>query len=746
MAAAILWPAASARAQGVGSISEVVVEGAQRVEPGTVRSYLLIKAGDPFDPIRINKSLKSLFATGLFADVTIRRDGQRLVVNVVENPIINRIAFEGNRKIEDKTLEAEVTLRARVIFTRTKVQNDLQRILAVYRRSGRFGATVEPKVIRLPQNRIDLVFEINEGEPTSVSRISFVGNKVFDDGDLRSEIQTKESAWYRILSSDDTYDPDRLTLDRELLRQHYLSEGYADFRVESAVAELTPDRKNFFITFSVQEGERFKFGKVNLATSIKKLDVDAVKESFDIESGDWYDAKAVEKAIQNISGRVGELGFAFVEVRPRLNRHRDDRTIDLVMEVNEGPRVFVERIDIVGNVRTQDKVVRREFRLVEGDAFNTAKLRRSRQRIQNLDFFETVQLEQLPGSAPDKTVVKLAVQEKSTGSISLGAGFSTENGPLGDFGLRERNFLGRGQDIGLKLTLAARRSEIDFSFTEPYFLDRDIRAGVDIFHVTESFQDFSSFDSKRTGGAVRAGYSISEFLRQSWRYEFKVSTIEDVSSSASTLIQAEEGTDIISQVSHTLRYDKRDSVIQPTEGYVVILKDDLAGLGGVKFFRNQLTAAKFWNFLDKDLILRVSGKAGYIFGLGEDVPLNERFFVGGSDIRGFSTSGVGPRDTGTDDALGGEWMYTASAELTFPLGLPAEFGFQGRAFTDMGSTGQLSPSGSFVADTGSLRASVGLGVTWSSPFGPLGLDFGVPVLKEGFDETEFVRVNFGTRF
>ena len=528
-------------AQNAGVIGEVRVEGTQRIEPDTVRSYLLLNTGDPFDASKIDASLKSLFSTGLFADVSLRRQGDALVVNVVENPVINRIAFEGNDEVESSDLESDISLRPRVIYTRTKVQNDVKRILSIYRSSGRFAIAVEPKVIQLPQNRIDLVFEINEGDLTEIRSIRFVGNREFSDGRLRGVIRTRETRWWRLLSSDDKYDPDRMTFDRELLRRFYLTDGFADFRVVSAVAELTPDRKDFFLTFSVDEGKRYQFGKVDIEVRLRDLKKEDIAEILEFEQGDWYDIEEVNDAINDLTNKVGELGYAFVDVRPRINRNRKDKKIDVIFEINEGPRVFVERIDIVGNVRTQDKVIRREFRLVEGDAFNSAKLRRSRQRIQNLAFFESVRVKRLPGSAPDKTVLKVVVEEKSTGQLSFGAGFSTTNGILGDIGISERNFLGKGQQVSLSLTIAALQSEIDFSFTEPFFLDREIRAGFDIFHVSKDLQDFSSFETESTGFGLRGGYKITEDLRQDWNYTFRVSKVSSVSTTASTLIQSAVG-------------------------------------------------------------------------------------------------------------------------------------------------------------------------------------------------------------
>ena len=733
-------------AQNVGAIQEIIVEGTQRIEPETVKSYLLIQEGDSFDPARIDRSLKSLFATGLFADVTLRRQGDALVVNVVENPVINRIAFEGNVKLDTSELETEVSLRPRVIYTRTKVQNDVKRILSIYRRSGRFAATVEPKVIQLPQNRVDLVFEINEGDLTEIRSIRFVGNREFSDGRLRGVIQTKETIWWRFFSSDDKYDPDRLTFDRELLRRFYLTDGFADFRVISAVAELTPNRKDFFITFTIDEGARYRFGIVEIDNRLRDLKVDDIAEAVEFEEGDWYDIEMVNKGINALTNRVGELGIAFVDVRPRINRDREKQTIDIVFEVNEGPRVFVERIEIVGNVRTKDKVIRREFRLVEGDAFNSAKLRRSRQRIQNLGFFESVSVERLPGSSPDKSVVKVNVEEQSTGQLSFGAGFSSTNGILGDIGITEKNFLGKGQEVSLNLTIAALKSEIDFSFTEPYFLGREIRAGFDLFRVSQDLQESSSFDTDRTGLGLRGGYLITENLRQDWRYGLRISKISDVASNASQLIRDEIGTDTTSEITHALSYDRRDNPLLPTKGYYLRFKNDLAGLGGsVKHFRNQLTAVKYFPIADQ-WVLSLAGRAGYIVGLGEDVKLLERFYVGGDSLRGFASRGIGPRDSTTQASLGGEWMYTGSLQITFPLGLPEELGIGARAFTDIGSNGQIKPTASFVRDESSLRVAVGTGITWQSPFGPVGIDTAIPILKEDFDITESFRINFGSRF
>ncbi len=740
-------PLRQAAAQsGGGIVREIIVEGTQRIEPDTVRSYMLVQEGDLYNPERVDRSLKTLFATGLFADVSLRRKGDKLFVSVVENPVINRLAFEGNKRLKDEDLSAEVTLRPRVIYTRTKVQSDVNRILTLYRRSGRFSATVEPKVVQLAQNRIDLIFEIGEGDLTDVERIRFVGNKEFDDSRLREIIRTKESRWYRFFSSDDTYDPDRLTLDRELLRRFYLKNGFADNRVISAVAELTPNREDFFITFTVDEGARYRIGTVDVEARLRDLDPEGLRQNLELEEGEWYNADDIEDASDELADAVGDKGYAFVDVRPRIVRDRPNRTINITFEIGEGPRVFVERIDVTGNVRTLDKVVRREFRLVEGDAFNSTKLRRSKQRIQNLGFFEKVELEQVPGSASDKTVLNVDVQEKSTGALSFGIGFSTSSGALLDFGIRERNLLGRGQDLNLKFTAAQRKSEIDLSFTEPYFLDREVSAGFDVFSRSADLQDTSSHDLETLGTSLRIGYSITENIKQGWKYTIKQTDVTDVDSSASQFIKSQEGTELLSEISHSLTYDLRDNRLDPTEGHFARLTTDLAGLGGsTRYIRNRLDGGKYF-LLGDELVLGLTSTAGYILGIGKDVNLADRFFGGGNEVRGFADAGLGPRDSSTKDALGGEWMYAASAELVFPIGLPNELGIKGKVFTDLGSSGKLSPSGTDVQDSGALRASIGTGISWTSPFGAIGIDVGIPVLKESFDEIENIRFNFGTKF
>lgn len=730
------------------TVSRIEVSGSERIEEATVVSYMDLKPGDPLDEIAVDRALKSLFSTGLFADVNVVNAGGGVVkVSVSENPIVNQISFEGNDKIEDDELLGEIQLRPRHVFTRTKVQSDLSRLNQVYRRQGRFSVNIEPKVIRLDQNRVDLVFEIDEGDVTEVKTIRFVGNKRFDDDKLRSVISTKQSAWYRFLTSDDRYDEDRLSYDQELLRNYYLSRGYADFSVVSATAELSPDKKSFFLTFTVEEGDRYKVAGTSIVSELRNFDTSALQSSINFSNGDWYDADKVKESVSAMTDYLGDLQYAFVNVKPDIQKDREKKEVLVVFSVSETPPVFVERVNINGNVRTMDKVLRREIEVVEGDPFNRSKVAKSEQNIKNLDYFENVKLDVKQGSAPDKTVIDVDVQEKSTGELSIGAGFSSTDGPLADFRIRERNLLGKGQDLLFATTIAGKRSEFDVSFTEPYFLDRDLSAGFDLFHITRDLQDESSYDQKRTGAAMRMGYPLSENWRQTLKYQYEKNDIDNVDSDASRFIRDQEGIRTTSAISQRLVYDTRDSILLTTEGLYYWLDTELAGLGGDAQYVSGRTGASYFYPVMDQVVVNALGEVGAIQGYSDtDVEINERFFIGGSTLRGFERSGIGPRDSRTDDALGGNMFYRGSVEGSFPVGLPKEMGIKGHLFTDFGSLMDIDENGSGLLEEDSLRASAGVGLSWRSPFGPIRVDLAVPYIKEDFDEEEYFRFDFGTRF
>ena len=752
--------ASAARVADGPAISAIRVQGNQRIEEGTIRSYMLVSPGDGFSADRVDRSLKTLYATGLFQDVTITRDGTALVVKVVENPIVNRIAFEGNRKLTDDQLKAELQLRPRAVYTPQLVQADRQRMLDLYAKRGRFAATVDPKIIRLDQNRVDVVFEVQEGDSTLISRIAIVGNRAFSENRLREVIVSREEALYRIFSSSDQYDPEKTNFDKELLRRFYLKNGYADFEVLNTSAELSPDRRAFFLTFTIKEGERYHVGKVSVDSKLRNLKGEELLPLLRVSDGDTYDGDLVEKSTESLQEAVQNRGFAFVDVHARIARDPAKKTVDLVFDVTEGPRVFVERLDIVGNTRTKDKVIRREFRIAEGDAFNATAVRRSRVRLQDLGYFNTVTITPSQGSAPDRAILTAQVDEKATGELTIGGGYSTDAGALLNAGLRERNLVGTGIDASLNGVLAQKRSQLDLSITDPYFLDRNLVAGFDLFHVQNNNQDIAAYSERRTGGALRLGYEYNEHLRQAFTYSLVDRTVYNVQPNASFFIQNQKGNSTLSQLGQTVALDYRDSRTDPHEGFIVRLGTDLAGLGGTaRYLRTRLDGNYYIPLErltgDSDWVLALSASGGYFAQLGKEEKIIDRFFLGGDNLRGFQSGGAGPHaisPTGQIDSIGGRIIYTQSTELRFPLPVSADLGLSGRTFVDVGSlysvtkSIQGAPDGTKVTDSAGPRVGAGVGVSWKTPFGLINVDLALPVLKRQFDKTQVFRFGFGTRF
>ncbi len=756
--------AAQEAPEGAGSgtslyISDVEVTGNQRIEADTVRAYMSVRRGTLYETESVDQSLKDLFSTGLFADVTITLEGGKLIVDVIENPIINRMAFEGNAELDDDELEPEVQLRPRVVFTRARVQADVQRIVELYRHSGLFAATIEPKVVQLPENRVDLIFEIDEGKSTGISRVSFLGNQVYSDNELRDVIATKESRWYKFFSSDDSYDPDRLAFDQELLRRYYFSHGYADFNVISAVAELTRDRKGFFITITLEEGKKYSMGEVSVHSEIADLTPKMLEPLIRTSTDGIYNADLIDQSIEAMTFEAGRLGYAFLDIRPEMDRIKKDGedVMNITYRVIEGPRVYVERINVHGNVRTLDTVLRREFRLVEGDAFNTLKLERTRQRLRGLGFFEAVEVDQKPGSQEDRTIIDVAVRERSTGELSIGAGFSTQDAALAEVSISERNLLGRGQSLRLSVRMGGRAQQFNLGFTEPYFTGRPIAAGADLYLMKRNFQRQSGFDQKTEGVSLRAGFPISEYLRTSLRYKLRKNEVTDVNFFASPFIHEQRGTEVESSVGYSFSYDRRDDPVRPRRGYNAAWSQDFAGLGGsVHFIRTTFKYSYYHPIWEKyDIIGKIGFNEGLIHGFNEDIKISNRFFIGGDTFRGFERGGIGPRDTLTDDALGGNGYYVVDAQAQFPLGLPDELDVQGRAFVYFGAVADADTSLLFLGgffgnsnlqDSADPRLTVGVGISWSSPFGPIEVDLSKAIMKEDFDEDETFSFNVGTRF
>jgi len=816
-------------------IRAIQVEGNERIEDRTIQSYLLVEPGDPFDAERIDLSLKTLFATGLFADASFEKSGQDLIVRVVENPIINRVIFEGNSAIDDDKMREEIQVAPRGIFTAARVQSDVQRILELYRQSGRFAATVEPQYKPLEQNRVDLVFVINEGPVTGVRAINFIGNEEYADRRLRSEIATRQSRWWRFFSSNDNYDPGRLEYDRELLRQFYQNNGYYDFRVVSAVADLTPDQEDFYITYTVDEGDQYNFGTVAVETELDKLNGESLRNALNLTEGDLLRGNQIENAIDTLTYAAGIAGYAFVDITPDLRPNPETNTVDVTFQIDEGPRVYIERINIVGNTRTLDKVIRRELRVAEGDAFNRVLLDRSRNRVRALGYFKNVEITENPGSEPDRTVVDISVEEQPTGELSFAAGYSSVDAFLFDVSVSERNLRGRGQTAIARVSASQRQQYVDLRFREPRFLDRNLAAGIDLFSSRSDFSNIGQggFTSDTIGAGVNVGFPLTENTNLGLRYRlqrdeldielgnvvvdstgdrlfvtdtFDNGTPDDPSDDTTFDRPAVPGDDlpdsalvvdacspiynqrsftncrneraeISSIVGYTFNWDRRNDPIQPTGGFDFSFSQDVAGLGGdVQYIRTETSAATYRGiFKGVRASVRLSG--GFITSWNEDdgIRINNRFFRGGSNFRGFDVAGLGPRRivrevdadgnvlrTRRGRALGGKAYYQGTAELTFPNFLPDEYGIDTALFVEAGSVGMLddidiepvqeallSPDVAAVelSKTGmGLRASAGLSVGWDSPFGPIRFDFSQIIRKEEYDRTETFRFSTSTRF
>jgi outer membrane protein insertion porin family len=767
--------AATAAAEPAGPpIRQIEVLGTQRIEPATVLSYISLHQGDLYSEQSVDSSLKTLFATGLFADVKFNWDGSKLTIRVVENPIINQVDFEGNNKVGEKELTKEVQLKPRMVFTRNKVQADVQRIIELYRRNGKFAATVDPQIIQRPQNRVDLIFSINEGPTTGVARISFIGNKVFDDDTLKEQIATEESAWYRILATNDNYDPDRLTFDREQLRRFYLSHGYADFEVVSAVAELTPDRRNFYITFTVNEGDLYKFGRVEIDSTIKELDPRSLRAAVPIRSGDIYDAELIQKSIDALTNAAGSKGYAFAEVHPRIRRDRDHHTIDVIFKIDQGARVYIEKINISGNSRTLDKVIRREFRLVEGDAFNRVLVDRSRTRIRALGYFKNVDVKPEAGSAPDRTVLNVKVEEQSTGQLSIGAGYSSTSSLVGEFSYTETNLFGRGQYLRGSVSVSSISKQFQISFTEPYFLDRPLAAGIDLYKVITDFQQ-ADYQGDLTAAGVRLGFPTSEYGSVSLRYTYSIDRITPFSGAPNQVFEA-EGTTQTSSLGYTYSYNTLDDPIKPNKGFTFSVSQELAGFGGtLKYLKSEGSFSFYRPLIWDSVVASLTGSAGYITGYdGQNVRISERFFKGGDSFRGFALAGIGPRDVAVGNnagAVGGNVYAIGTFQVRVPNFLPDDYGISTSLFSDFGTLGRVdrlptdvtvSPynhqpcstlkigSGeagtTCLADNLALRASAGVSVGWKSPFGPIQVDLGMPFLKAPYDRPEIIHFSAGTGF
>ncbi|MDA8775962.1 outer membrane protein assembly factor BamA [Alphaproteobacteria bacterium] len=744
-----------ARAEIGEPIEFIRVEGTQRVEDETVMAYMLVREGLKDAADLVDQSVKTLFSSGLFADVTIRRQDKGLIVTVVENPIVNRVSFEGNSAITDDNLGKEGILSARQIYTRAKVQDDVERQIELYRRSGRFAVRIEPKVIQLPQNRVDLVFEISEGPTTGISAINFLGNRVFSDDELRDVILTRESRWWRIFSASDNYDPDRVAYDGELLRQYYLSKGYADFAVIATNAELTRNGESFFVSFVIEEGQKYNFGEARISTSLDTLDIIELEEQITHQAGEQYDQRALDKTVDALTKVVGESGFAFANIRPRPRTNSEAATIDIEYVIKEGPRVYVERVNVNGNTRTKDDVIRREIRLVEGDAFNKVLLSRSERGVRGLNFFSDVQVTETPGTEDDKTIIDVDVREMPTGELSFGVGYSSAEDFTTQLSVSERNFLGRGQSLRVNVGLSNQVQRYTIGFTEPYFLGRDVSAGFSVFNTQTDYDYQQGLELNESGIAFSLGFPLSEDGRLSLFANFVNDELTDPRNAG---LVSDRSYDLSKQeFGYFYSIDQRDDFINPSDGWNISFGQDIAGPGGDVSYLRTRASANFYEEIAEGWIFHLRGTMGIIHDYkGGPINYNDRFFRGGRDFRGFERGGVGPREVSASAAdpsqgfaLGANRYMIGTAQVSLPLGLPKESGVRANLFVDFGVLGETdaqAPAGRVIEDEMAFRATTGLSFAWRSPFGPVRFDFAEPLAKEDYDQTRFFRFTIGSSF
>lgn len=744
-----------AYAQVAARFSRIDVTGNRRIESDTIRSIAGIRAGQRVEPAQINEALRNLYASGFFKLVELRPEGGRLIIEVIENPTINRIAIEGNRRLGDDSLLPLLQLGPRRAYNLAAAEADALRIVEAYRAAGRFSAQVRPVIIEQSDNRVDLVYEVFEGRVTEVQRISFVGNRRYSNSRLRRVVGTKESGFLSSLFSNDTYDRDRIEFDKQLLREFYLNRGYVDFSVRSAVSELSRERDGFFTTFNVTEGAEYSFGDTTVTAFDVSADPDEYQRLVRLRPGAVYSAREVDRVIERISDKLSDDGVVFTDVVPRVTKNEGDRTIDIEFELVRTPRIFVERIDIEGNTQTLDRVIRRQFDIVEGDPLDPRQIRKAEERIRALGFFETVRITVREGSGAESAVIDVDLEEAETGSLAFGASYGSGTAGLGGtISLTERNFLGRGQNLTAEVTFTGDSQSFRLRFEEPAFFDQDLTGGFDLFY-SQVDRETSSFQETNYGLRPFIEFPLSQDSRLRLRYRISSDEIRDPATNASPLIADEVGSALTSSIGFRYTLNKTNSRSTPSRGYFLSFDQDFAGVGGDTQYSKSVARVKgFTNLFDEDVILSAEVEGGAIVSWNDDgTRITDRFFLGGDSFRGFRFGGIGPRDsdpaTNVDDALGGNLFAIARLEATFPLGLPDQYGIFGGVFFDVGSvwdldttTGGAGP----VDDSLELRSSAGVSLFIESGFGPLRLNFARPIRKEENDETEFFRLTLDTRF
>jgi outer membrane protein insertion porin family len=763
LATALVMIAAPGNASEVApQARDITVEGNRRIDADTVRSYFHAAPDGRFDAGALDAALKALLATGLFDHVTIDHAGERLVVHLTEAPVLGRVAFEGNKKLQDKELEAVVESKPRGTLQRATVQADAGRIIEAYRHAGRDDVGVKPEIIDRGNDRVDLIYVVTEGGKTTVRQINFVGNTIFGKRQLGAVIKTSATNVLSFLIGGDVYDPDRVAADRELLRLYYRSKGYADASVPIANAEYDPATRGFALTFSIEEGPLYHFGGISVVCNVPGLDPEKLRRLLLVRSGAIFDGNALDKTSELIATELAKLGFPFAQAVTRTTRDPDARRIDVALVVDQGPRTYVERIDIHGNTRTRDYVIRREFDIAEGDAYNKTLIDRAERRLKNLNYFKTVKITNKPGSAPDHVVLDVELAEQSTGDFSIAGGYSTTDGLLAEVKVGESNFLGTGQTVKASVTYGQYAQGVDLSASEPYFLGTRVAAGIDLFARQTDSSSYQSYGTQSYGATLQLGTPITEQIGMQWRYSISRQdvTLDPTSLAATPSLPIQQaalaGPQWVSSVGDTVSYNTLDNTKNPTSGISSQLKQDLAGLGGDVNFLRTTEDVRYYQALNGDLVGMVRAQGGYITGYGgQQVPLIDSFFGGPTMVRGFAPNGFGPRDLTpgtTMDNVGGSMYWASTAELQSAIpGIPNEYGLKASAFVDAGSVFHYGGPTTFPGSTQSMqlansnivRSSVGAGLTWASPFGALTINYAVPLTKATYDVVQPLNFSAG---
>ena len=725
-------------------VEQIVVTGNKRVAVGTVLSYLPVRAGDRVTRGSLSIALERLFETELFRDIDIDLDGSVLTVTVVENPIINRVNIEGNDALSDERLLEVLDIQPRRVYTRELALEATQRLIELYQSSGRYAAVVEPQIIELDENRVDLAFVVDEGPLIKISKITFTGNERFSDSALKRNISSRESKWFAIFSTSDKYDEARLDYDVRLLRQFYLARGFADIEVSRVQGGLLPDRTGFAVNFLLEEGQRYKVNEIAVNSAIENVDTAELAALFEFGDDRWYDVRALEQGLLDITNNLGALGYAFVNVDPEVVTDPETGQLDIAVNIGKARKNFIERIEIVNNVRTKDSVVRREFELVEGDAFNQIKLDESIRNVRNLGFFSDVKVRNLVGSSEEQTITELTVEEQSTGELSVGIGYSSLEQTSVAFGIDERNFLGTGRGLSLSFEFSQKRSNLRVGVSEPYLFGRNLTGRAGLFNEKVK-QD--SLSISKTGFDLGIGFDAAKDFYHGVGYELSQSKTTEKSTTA-TSITGENGSQILtSSASYVVGQDRLDNRLDPSEGTLLELRQELAGIGGdAKFYKVTGRAAYYRPINFNAFFFGVKGRASQVVGLGEKVTQSQRFFLGGRDVRGFDLSGIGPRDTGSKAAVGGNTLVTGSVEVVSRLGLSKDLNMRWTLFSDFGSVWDTDyPNGVTGANDKSIRSSVGVGLLWDTVVGPLSFYWANPVSKKNYDKTRTFQFTIGTR-